>query len=103
MTKARLYFYATVCAVILIALVATFTQQPLFPFKTDDKEWLQKWLIFSVRSFDTAVFTSPICDPSVTINFLHTVLSALPLQSVLLILNTGLWLFLLFHVYLLHP
>ena len=66
MTKPRLYFYATVCAVILIAMVATATQEPLFPFKTDSKEWLQKWLLFSVRCCIAALLMRLRCNPPVT-------------------------------------
>jgi hypothetical protein len=48
-TKFTLYFYATLCAVTLIALVATLTQAPILPIRSDDNQWLRTWLLFSVR------------------------------------------------------
>jgi hypothetical protein len=50
MSKAAIGFYAVLFVGLLLGLIVTLSESPLFPFKTDDTEWLQDWLFFTVRS-----------------------------------------------------
>ena len=47
--KAPVLLFGALSAALLVGMIVTLSRSPLFPFQTDNKQWLQDWLAFSVR------------------------------------------------------